>query len=277
MPLAVDSVVIVGGSPVTAGGGFDVLVTLNGVVSQDTVVLIATTNGEALGNVVNGTITTGTNSVNINYTYLTVVRTGAVIRASQVSGDVFASGDSASFAVIANTVSRADTTALGSPQALVAFSVRVDSTDGFDNLTPVTQDTVVNLTLGSGTGTLWGNLSGTILFGTQTVTISGIIYGRGENSITVIATSSSGDSIGPMGVNNAFNVSPAAPDRINNTVPTPIVIYGRAPNGQLQAVSSGFVTVETINNRVPRAIMIYGRAPNGQLQAVTTDGNGMLN
>ena len=34
---------------------------------------------------------------------------------------------------------------------------------------------------------------------------------------------------------------------------------------------------DTINNGVPTPIMLYGRAPNGQLQAVTTDGNGNVN
>ena len=33
---------------------------------------------------------------------------------------------------------------------------------------------------------------------------------------------------------------------------------------------------DTINNGVPNPVMIYGRAPNGQLQAVTTDGNGNI-
>src|SRR5882724_6768284 len=33
---------------------------------------------------------------------------------------------------------------------------------------------------------------------------------------------------------------------------------------------------DIINNSVPNPVMIYGRAPNGQLQAVTTDGNGNL-
>jgi len=34
---------------------------------------------------------------------------------------------------------------------------------------------------------------------------------------------------------------------------------------------------DTINNAVPTPVMIFGRAPNGVLQAVTTDGSGDLN
>jgi len=75
-------------------------------------------------------------------------------------------------------------------------------------------------------------------------------------------------------------------DIISNGQPTPVMIYGRAPNGTLQAattdgngnlsLSGSTSAVDTIANGVPRPVMIYGRAPNGQLQAVTTDGTGKL-
>ena len=75
-------------------------------------------------------------------------------------------------------------------------------------------------------------------------------------------------------------------DTIPNGQLNPIIIYGRAPNGVLQAATTdgngnlnigGAASVaDTISNTVPRPVMWYGRAPNGQLQAATTDGNGNL-
>ncbi len=76
-------------------------------------------------------------------------------------------------------------------------------------------------------------------------------------------------------------------DTINNGACRPVIIYGRAPNGVLSAVTtdgngnidlSGQTpsTVDIIGNSICTPVMIYGRAPNGQLQAVTTDGDGQL-
>lgn len=75
-------------------------------------------------------------------------------------------------------------------------------------------------------------------------------------------------------------------DTIPNGQPNPVMIYGRAPNGTLQAATTdgngnlnlggSTSAVDTIKNAVPNPVMWYGRAPNGQLQAVTTDGNGNL-
>lgn len=76
-------------------------------------------------------------------------------------------------------------------------------------------------------------------------------------------------------------------DTIPNSQCQPVMIYGRAPNGTLQAattdgngnlnLSGSTSAVDTITNNVPNPVMWYGRAPNGQLQAVTTDGTGKLN
>lgn len=75
-------------------------------------------------------------------------------------------------------------------------------------------------------------------------------------------------------------------DIIPNGQPQPVMIYGRAPNGTLQAattdgngnlnISGSSSVVDTIGNTIPRPTMIYGRAPNGQLQAAAADGAGNL-
>jgi len=203
------SVLVNGGLSVSAGTTFDVVVTLSGVVTQDTGVSIAKLAGEALTGTTTGTILLGTDSVTLHNLALFAAATAQTIEATQTSGDAFAPIDSPAFDVVAGSVSRADTTALGQPQVNVGFSVQVNSTDGFDNPQVVSQDTVVHLTLGAGTGTLSGGLTGTILAGTSTVTIAGVLYDTNEAGVTVIATSTSGDSIGPMGVHTAFNVGPA--------------------------------------------------------------------
>lgn len=75
---------------------------------------------------------------------------------------------------------------------------------------------------------------------------------------------------------------------IGNSICKPAIIFGRAPNGVLSAVTtdgngnidlSGQTpsTVDTIGNSICTPVMIYGLAPNGQFQAVVTDGDGHLN
>jgi hypothetical protein len=200
------TVVVNSGNPPSAGTTFSVVVTVDSNVSQNTGVSIATTTGQSLTGTATGTITTGNNSVTLNGLSLTVARTGVVIRATQTSGDVFPSGDSPSFTVTPGTTNRVDTTALGFPIINTDFSIRIVSTDGFDNIAVVSQNTVVALTKGSGTGVLSGTLSGTILANASSAIIAGVRYNTAESGVTLVGTSSSGDSIGPLGVNNSFTV-----------------------------------------------------------------------
>jgi hypothetical protein len=84
------------------------------------------------------------------------------------------------------------------------------------------------------------------------------------------------------------SVSSGTLDTIGNGIARPAMIYGRAPNGVMSAVTtdgSGNIDlsgqtpslVDTLGNSICTPVMIYGRAPDGTLQAVTTDGDGQLN
>lgn len=63
-----------------------------------------------------------------------------------------------------------------SPVSGIPFDVVVQAQDDYNNPQNVTQNTDVILSLNLGNGTLVGNLAGTILAGTNSSTISGVIY-----------------------------------------------------------------------------------------------------
>ncbi|MCX6902727.1 MAG: hypothetical protein NTW03_04475, partial [Verrucomicrobia bacterium] len=73
----------------------------------------------------------------------------------------------------------------------------------------VVADTAVTLSLAVGTGTLGGTLSGTILAGNNSVTISGVTYTKAESGVVLTATRTSGDNLA-AGNSAAFTVSPGA-------------------------------------------------------------------
>jgi len=79
-----------------------------------------------------------------------------------------------------------------SPYVNTAFSVSVQSLD--DDLLPrsVTEDTQVTLSLNTGTGILSGTLTGTILSGTNSVVITGVLYNVVEAGVILTATATSG-------------------------------------------------------------------------------------
>ena len=93
------------------------------------------------------------------------------------------------------------------PAAGQPFSVTVQAqdTDGF--LRNVTGDTTVQLSKGSGSGTLSGTTSGTIVSGTGSVTISGVIYSAAD-TLTLTATATSGMSLTTATTSLTFVVRP---------------------------------------------------------------------
>jgi len=68
------------------------------------------------------------------------------------------------------------------------FSLSVQARDGEGLAAAVDADTEVTLTLETGTGILGGTLSGTILEGTSSVTISGILYDTAEEGVSITAS-----------------------------------------------------------------------------------------
>ena len=95
------------------------------------------------------------------------------------------------------------------PTAGTPFNVVVQVLFGNATPTNVVANTTVTLSLASGTGTLGGTLTGTILVGTGSVTFSGITYNRAEGGVILTATQTSGDVL-PATNSPAFTVNPGA-------------------------------------------------------------------
>jgi hypothetical protein len=81
----------------------------------------------------------------------------------------------------------------GSPANInTAFDVVVQAQDGTNTPQSVATDTDISLTLATGTGNLGGTLAGTILAGTNTVVISGVLYDVAETGVSITATDDGG-------------------------------------------------------------------------------------
>jgi hypothetical protein len=96
-----------------------------------------------------------------------------------------------------------------SPSVNTAFDVVVLATNESGTPTNVTSNTGVTLSRATGTGTLSGTLTGTITAGTNSVTISGVLYNIAETGVSIIATRTSGDVLSP-GTSTTFAVLEAA-------------------------------------------------------------------
>ncbi len=92
-----------------------------------------------------------------------------------------------------------------SPTVGVAFSVVVQAQDGSSVAAAVVANTAVTLSKATGTGVLGGTLTGTILAGQTSVTISGVTYDYAESGVSVTATRTSGDTL-TAGTSATFTV-----------------------------------------------------------------------
>ncbi|MBL9136449.1 MAG: DUF2341 domain-containing protein, partial [Verrucomicrobiales bacterium] len=81
------------------------------------------------------------------------------------------------------------------PSAGFPFTVQVDALTASGMAYPVAQDTTITLSLRSGDGALGGTLSGTLLAGSHSVTISGVTYSSAESNVILTATATSGQSL----------------------------------------------------------------------------------
>ena len=105
-----------------------------------------------------------------------------------------------------------------SPTAGLPFSVGVQAVDGNNTPLNVTQDTVVSLTLATGTGSLLGNLVGTITASGNSTTLSGVMYSTAETGVSLTASATSGASL-TAALSAAFTVLP-------NITPTYLTVTG---------------------------------------------------
>ena len=95
----------------------------------------------------------------------------------------------------------------GDPTAAAAFPVVVQARDLGGISRNVKAATPVRLSLKTGTGTLGGNLTGTIPAGASQVTITGVTYRKAESGVALTATRSGGDVL-TAGTSAPFAVTP---------------------------------------------------------------------
>ena len=163
------------------------------------------------------------------------------------------------------------------PIAGTAFSVVVQVQQPNGTPQNVVANTTVTLSLATGTGTLGGTLTGTILAGNNSVTISGVTYTKAESGVVLTATRSSGDTL-PAGDSPAFTVNA-------DVAATLALTSGDNQGGAaLTALASPFVVTVTdaYGNpvRLTSVTFALGSAPGGatgqalSTTATTTDVNG---
>ncbi len=196
-----------------AGDSFDVVVSSTDQygnaanVSGDTAISISLKTGTgSVGGTTTGTITADSSSVTISGVTYDTKETGVVLTIARTSGDSLTSVDSNAFEVTEGTADRLSITTIGGQAAGSAFDVTVTSTDQHDNASNVTTDTLVTLTVKTGTGTIGGTVTGTISGGASSITISGVTYDTAESGVVLTATASGGDSL-TAADSNGFTVS----------------------------------------------------------------------
>ncbi|WP_269015141.1 invasin domain 3-containing protein [Aquirufa nivalisilvae] len=146
-------------------------------------------------------------------TFTFTASTGATVTSPSIT---LSSGEAAKIklSTIANHVA-------GLPQTITATLVDVTN-----NPVKATANGVITLTVKTGTGTLTGTVSATLLAGSSSVEISGWSYTKSETGVVLLATGSgltSNNVTGKTGESNAFNVTAGAPANFiiksnNNTV-----------------------------------------------------------
>src|SRR6185436_4463681 len=140
-----------------------------------------------------GTTTVATSGGIATFGDLSINKAGVGYVLHAVSGALTAA-NSSTFNITAAAASKL---AFSTPPAVTAgsaFSLTVNSQDAFGNASPVVADTVVDLSLTTGTGVFGGTLSRTILAGQSSVAFPGLTLTKAE-SVTITGTASSGDTL----------------------------------------------------------------------------------
>ena len=129
------------------------------------------------------------------------------------------------------------------------FSVTVEAQDGGGTPRNVTASTAVTLSLSTGTGSLGGTVTGTMIAGTNSVTITGATYSKAETGVQLTATRTSGDTLS-AGVSASFNVSPRA---ITVTADAKNKSYGDVdPTLTSQVTSGSLVSGDSVTGALTR-------------------------
>lgn len=197
-----------------AGGPFSVTVVsqndsnIGTDVETDTEVELTVFTGDGvLSGTATGTITAGSQSSELSGLSYSVVQSGVVLQVSRLSGDVLSSGQSGAitFQESATNLTISSVNTGVTVFSGVPFSVVVTSRNSLNVPQVVLADTDVELTVSTGNGVVSGTISGTILSGQSSVTISGVIYNVYETGVILGVDRTSGDNL-TSGVSAPFNV-----------------------------------------------------------------------
>jgi len=142
-----------------------------------------------------------------------------------------------------------------SPSTGNTFSVTVQSHDNSGSPRNVTNATSFSLSRTSGTGTLGGNLTGTIPAGQSTVTVSGLTYNVAESGVQITATRTSGDALA-SGTSAPFTVQQSATQLAFVGAPTSgatnnpfnaFTVEARRPDNSVDPNYTGGITLSKVS------------------------------
>ena len=157
------------------------------------------------------------------------------------------------------------------PSAGNGFPVVVQSQDANGNPANVNVVTAVTLSLKTGTGTLGGTLTGTIVAGGNQVTINGATYSKAEGGVVLTATATSGDTLA-AGDSAPFAVDPGAAAALAFTTQPGSVTAGSIVTGPpTVAVKDSFGN--TVTSSTASIIISVGNNPGGSTLSGTTSKN----
>ncbi len=138
------------------------------------------------------------------------------------------------------------------PSANQPFSIVVESQDAVGFPRPVSQNTTIQLSLTSGSGTLSGTLNRTIPAGQSSVSFDGLTYNQVENGVQVTVSRTSGDNLSPTTL--SFNVVPSAtslsvssPSQVVALLSNLIQVSALTPNNTLDSNFFSNITLNILN------------------------------
>jgi autotransporter-associated beta strand protein len=173
------------------------------------------------------------------------------------------------------------------PTAGTPFDVQIQAQYSDGTPLNVGSDTAVTLSRATGSGTLGGTLTGTILAGSSTVVISGVTYTKAESGVSLTATRTSGDSF-VAGTSAAFTVNAGAATTLaltsgntqsgsaGTTLASPFVVTATDAYGNLVGgVNVTFAIASTPGGATGQSLSATSTttAANGQASSTFTLGN----
>ena len=130
-----------------------------------------------------------------------------------------------------------------------SFSVVVQSQNASSSATNVAAATGFTFSVATGDGTLTGTVSGTILAGQSSATVTGVTYSKAQDGVSLTATRTSGDTLTP-GTSALFNVLQRSVTLTGTrtydgttTAAAAILSVSNAVGGDIVTVASGAATL----------------------------------